>query len=533
MINTEYTDVCMKFSKTGQKVPEFPFNLIVTLLVWCVFLAFSSTQVAAQVGSWTTGSITTNGDTNNFVSVTTNSSGNFFGVWRPESGDVGFIEIGSWNGSSWTKVSSFSPSDSTLFERLSDDVSLAMDGSGNYHVAFKASRGDNTAGPRGVFYAKYDGSAWTFEEVQTSSDSSGWKNYDDPLIDVDSSGNPHMIYQFSDVRANPRVQYLRYAAGPSTWSISNVDTLSGGDEIDNGGFVLDSSGKAHVSYMKENADSWDADLMYATNASGSFVSTPLVEMVDNNDPAGPSVDDTDIELDSSGKVHISYSHGEYGSYSVRYLTNVSGSFGSPVEVVGAGDHGNPNVIGINGAANLKVIVYRDSDSDPSSVRAATKVDSGAWQDELVWYNSGDDFGTGSYLDAVMNNSGSIMILFHRNSDDTGDDRRVMFAFGNLSGSSCTPTTEICDNSLDDDCDGNTDCADSDCDCVVVCDTTAPTITQCAADKTLNADINCQASVPDLVSEVTADDNCDPTVTITQNPASGTLIGLGDTDVTIT
>jgi len=60
-----------------------------------------------------------------------------------------------------------------------------------------------------------------------------------------------------------------------------------------------------------------------------------------------------------------------------------------------------------------------------------------------------------------------------------------------------------------------------------------TITQCAADKTLNADTNCQAVVPDLTGEVTATDNSDPTVTITQNPTSGTVIGLGETDVTIT
>jgi len=450
------TNVSMKFNKIAQKVPEFPFNFIVTLLVLCVYLAFSSTHAVATVGSWTKGSITTDGDTNNFVSVTTDDSGNFFGAWRPESGSAGYIEIGSWDGSSWTVASSFDPSDSSLFDSLSDSVSLAMDSAGDYHVTFKASKGGGTSSERGIFYAKYSGSAWTIEKVQTSTDPSGWKNYYDPLIDVDSSNNPHMTYQFSDVRADPRVQYLRYAVRSTSWSISNIDTLSGGDEIENGGFALDSANKAHVSYTKEVGDSWDADLMYATNASGSFVKTLLVD-VGNDDPSGAGVGDNDIELDSSDKVHISYAYGEYGSYSLRYITNASGSFGSPVTVLAAGNHGNPNAIGINGTAVNRVIVYKNNATDPSSVRAATKYGTAAWQDELVWSNSGDDFGTGSFLDAVMNDTGAIMILFHRNSDDTGDDRRVMFAFGILP--ICNPVTEICNNGVDDDCDGSVDCGD--------------------------------------------------------------------------
>ena len=171
MIHSMAAHVSVKFSKTTQKVPEFPFNLIVTLLVLCVFLTFSSTPAAAQVGSWTTGSITTNGDTNNFVSVTTDSSGNFHGAWRPESGSAGFIEIGSWNGSSWTVVSSFNTSSDSpdIFDSFSDDVSLAMDSVGDYHVAFRASRGGGVTSTRGVFYAKYDVSetTWSFQEVQT------------------------------------------------------------------------------------------------------------------------------------------------------------------------------------------------------------------------------------------------------------------------------------------------------------------------------------------------------------------------------
>jgi|GEM_PF-6422503 len=520
----------VKSTIEAQKVLQFPTRLAVPLLTVCVFLAFSSTHAAAQVGSWTTGSITTNGDTNNFVAVTTDSSGSFFGVWRPESGTAGYIEIGAWNGTSWTKTSSFNMSSDNpnIFESLSDDVDLAVDSTGNYHVAFKASRGDATSGPRGVFYAKYDGSSWTFEEVQTSSDSSGWKNYDDPRIDVDSSGNPHMTYCFSDVRANPRMQYIRYAARSTSWTITNVDTLSGGDEIDNGGFALDSSNKAHLSYCKENGDSWDADLMYATNSSGSFVKTVLKDVGDGVSD-GPGVGDTDLELDGNGKVHISYSVGTYDSSSVRHVTNAGGSF-AETTAVSDGDHGSPNAIGVNSNANLKVIVYKNNATDPSSVRAATKDGSDAWQNELIWHNTGDDFGTGSYLDVAMNGNGDIMVLFHRNSDDTGDDRRVMFAFGTMS--TCTPTAEICDNGVDDDCDGNADCADSDCGCNVTCDNTNPTIT-CPANITVNNEPGTCGAVVNYIAPVGTDNCSGATTTRTAGLGSGATFPVGTTTETYT
>jgi hypothetical protein len=69
--------------------------------------------------------------------------------------------------------------------------------------------------------------------------------------------------------------------------------------------------------------------------------------------------------------------------------------------------------------------------------------------------------------------------------------------------------------------------------VTVVDVTAPEITACATNMTLNADTNCQAAIPDLTTQVIASDGCTGTVTITQSPLAGTLVGLGDTVVTLT
>jgi sugar lactone lactonase YvrE len=67
--------------------------------------------------------------------------------------------------------------------------------------------------------------------------------------------------------------------------------------------------------------------------------------------------------------------------------------------------------------------------------------------------------------------------------------------------------------------------------VIVQDTTSPVITARATNKLLSADANCQATVPNLTSEIVATDNCSP-VTITQSPAAGTVVGIGDTQVTL-
>jgi hypothetical protein len=68
--------------------------------------------------------------------------------------------------------------------------------------------------------------------------------------------------------------------------------------------------------------------------------------------------------------------------------------------------------------------------------------------------------------------------------------------------------------------------------ITVLDATAPAITVCATNMTLNADTNCQAAIPDLTAQVTASDACGA-VTLSQLPAPGTLVGLGDHLVTLT
>ena len=71
--------------------------------------------------------------------------------------------------------------------------------------------------------------------------------------------------------------------------------------------------------------------------------------------------------------------------------------------------------------------------------------------------------------------------------------------------------------------------------VTVVDNTAPVITTCATKKTLSTNGASQVALPNLLSEVVATDNCTTAAALvkTQSPAAGTMIGLGNTTVTIT
>src|SRR5439155_778798 len=68
----------------------------------------------------------------------------------------------------------------------------------------------------------------------------------------------------------------------------------------------------------------------------------------------------------------------------------------------------------------------------------------------------------------------------------------------------------------------------------VTNSTVPTVI-CSAVPGGNVDGNCQAAVPNVLSGVTASGNCGGTnsITLSQNPPAGTLLGLGTHTITVT
>jgi hypothetical protein len=65
------------------------------------------------------------------------------------------------------------------------------------------------------------------------------------------------------------------------------------------------------------------------------------------------------------------------------------------------------------------------------------------------------------------------------------------------------------------------------------DNTKPVITSTHNEQTVFTDENCEASLPDYTGDVTASDNCDASLAITQSPVAGTTISGATNTVTLT
>ena len=115
----------------------------------------------------------------------------------------------------------------------------------------------------------------------------------------------YISYQGSD-------GHLKYATNASgSWLTTTVDSSNNGYATTNN-IALDASNHAYISYY----DSVNKHLRYATNASGSWVTTTA----DGSTNVG---DNSSIAVDSSGKAYISYID---GTAHLKYATNASGSW---------------------------------------------------------------------------------------------------------------------------------------------------------------------------------------------------------------
>ena len=155
------------------------------------------------------------------------------------------------------------------------------------------------------------------------------------------------------------------------WSSTTLDNIDG-----NYGrytsLAIDSNDKVHISYLDESGDY--PKLMYGTDASGSFVSTPIDEIAIWSGNNGAS---TSLVVDSNNKVHIAYYSGKGGNY-VKYATDVSGVW---VNTTIAGGSGSSSAfypsIAIDSVDNVHI-----SYSASSGLAYATDA-SGSWVHTIV------------------------------------------------------------------------------------------------------------------------------------------------------
>ncbi|MDO8281072.1 MAG: PKD domain-containing protein [Thermodesulfovibrionia bacterium] len=181
--------------------------------------------------------------------------------------------------------------------------SIAVDASGNLHIShYDADHGD-------LLYTTNSSGSWITETASSAGNVGQFTS-----IALDSLGKVHISYHDA---TDLSLMYATNASG--SWAAEIVDDGGVGGNVGKyTSIVLDSSGKVYISYFRQKdttSGTAYSDLMFASNASGSFQHT----VVDSANTAGRY---TSIKLDSSGNPHISYLRTYNGGLSedLKYAT---------------------------------------------------------------------------------------------------------------------------------------------------------------------------------------------------------------------
>ncbi|GAB3753153.1 hypothetical protein GCM10028817_18540 [Spirosoma pomorum] len=316
---------------------------------------------------------------------------------------------------------------------------MAIDAQNRFHVVFRGSRGDGLTSTRGVWYGlSTNGTSWTFTEIQTFSDPSGFKNTNDPVIEVDAQNNPHIGFLTSDAN-DPRtysIRYYRYTG--ATWVGETAFTQSGGspasNEINNFDMAIDGAGKAHLAIQREtNGQGRNGGLVYTTNSSGSWVAPTVIAEGAQDQTQGTTLG---IDTDAGNKVHIVFS-GYPGQ--IKYTNNASGSFATPQQI-------NGNLAGsiIDGSFRINSNGSKSFGYNSSGLQFAYQPGgSGNWLTASAFApQTGVSFG--SFPSAILSPGGRIMVLFDYLSTASGNcgtsnTRRLWYATATVPTTAAVPT----------------------------------------------------------------------------------------------
>ena len=191
--------------------------------------------------------------------------------------------------------------------------SIALDSSGKVHISYVS--GDS------IKYATNKSGAW--KSTIVDEENNYMYRLRPPSLAIDSSGKAHICYAVDiPMEGGFRTNALKYATNTSgSWVTTLVDDNDAGDF---NSIALNSKNKAHISYYAHTSPDPDGKgnmwggLKYATNASGSWKTS----IIDNSAEYIGTC--SSIAIDTSDKVHISYSAHYYGL--IKYATNSSGSW---------------------------------------------------------------------------------------------------------------------------------------------------------------------------------------------------------------
>ncbi|MES2594468.1 MAG: kelch repeat-containing protein [Verrucomicrobiota bacterium] len=420
--------------------------------------------LGTSFGAYSTGGFLTGFNQDNNYSCVAVGPGNvFYGAWKANNPAPGYIKFATFNGTVWTEIATASFTGTTINTALGSGLdqindwgpeSMVVDASGNIHIVFAVSASAGGANSlRGLAYGKYTASStsWAFRKLFILQHPSGFRNVGNGeySIKLDTSGNPHLVFVWSDASDDPiREARLIYAFYNGTvWNVSGntnamdgiqVDISDGNNQegVSTPDIVFDSAGNLHCCYSKEDSPgNINGDCWYSKKTGASW-SAP-VEIADVNNFRGGS-----IVLDSGGKVHIGDVFKNTGVQNIvnyRVITNASGSwvtstvasYTAPAPATSANGSVIMKINGGDRRVFVSTINNFGGGSTLCEVRTIYETAPGTWAQEVALSNVGDAGLPGYSWPSmtVRNSDNTIMSMFMRSPDVGADERNLRFITG--------------------------------------------------------------------------------------------------------
>ena len=190
---------------------------------------------------------------------------------------------------------------------------LTLDDGGFAHIAFIRS----DSGTNGTFYATNKTGTWSTARVESREAQTR------PAIAVTSGGTVHIITSayYKPDPATYAYELVHATNASGSWVVSPLtDSPDFSPSV-----ALDGSGEVHVAFYRSGITQYSLGAFYATNRSGTWVVTPVIVV----DPAVDSVWNPSLALDAAGKAHIAFSRSTTEAPwhdGINYATNASGTW---------------------------------------------------------------------------------------------------------------------------------------------------------------------------------------------------------------